>query len=124
MPTFTLPCAPVSLAGGSVAVVHAPISSTATARIQAVGERFASYVRRKQDNSTESEDYEKNVLPYVLARTKLDNDSSTTEALALDKVTDDLLQLNPAEWRSQDHYKVLGLSELRFRATPAQIKKA
>ncbi|KAJ1818515.1 hypothetical protein LPJ60_004284 [Coemansia sp. RSA 2675] len=124
MPTFTLPCAPVSLAGGSVAVVHAPISSTATARIQAVGERFASYLRRKQDNSTESEDYEKHVLPYVLARTKLDNDSSTTEALALDKVTDDLLQLNPAEWRSQDHYKVLGLSELRFRATPAQIKKA
>ncbi|KAJ2821757.1 hypothetical protein FBU31_004804, partial [Coemansia sp. 'formosensis'] len=77
-----------------------------------------------QDNTTESEDYEKHVLPRVLARARLDDDSSTTEMLTLNEVTEDLLQLDPTEWKNQDHYRVLGLSELRFRATPAQIKKA
>ncbi|KAJ2353131.1 hypothetical protein GGH92_000854 [Coemansia sp. RSA 2673] len=124
MPTFTLPQVPASLTGGSVAVVHAPISKTATAHIQAVGEHFTSYLRRRQDNSTESEDYEKHGLPRALARTKLDDKSTTAETLTLDEVTEDLLQLNPAEWKTQDHYRVLGLSELRFRATPAQIKRA
>ncbi|KAJ2752035.1 hypothetical protein GGI19_004088 [Coemansia pectinata] len=124
MPTFTLPRAPVSLVGGSIAVVHAPISKTATAHIQAVGEHFTSFLRRKQDNSTESEDYEKHVLPRVMARTRLDDKSSTTETLTLDEVTEDLLKLDPAEWKNQDHYRVLGLSELRFRATPTQIKRA
>ncbi|KAJ2877050.1 hypothetical protein H4R27_006275 [Coemansia aciculifera] len=124
MPTFTLPRAPVSLVGGSIAVVHAPISKTTTAHIQAVGEHFTSFLRRKQDNSTESEDYEKHVLPRVMARTRLDDKSSTTETLTLDEVTEDLLKLDPAEWKNQDHYRVLGLSELRFRATPTQIKRA
>ncbi|KAJ2866302.1 hypothetical protein GGH94_001667 [Coemansia aciculifera] len=124
MPTFTLPRAPVSLVGGSIVVVHAPISKTTTAHIQAVGEHFTSFLRRKQDNSTESEDYEKHVLPRVMARTRLDDKSSTTETLTLDEVTEDLLKLDPAEWKNQDHYRVLGLSELRFRATPTQIKRA
>lgn len=30
----------------------------------------------------------------------------------------------PKEWKEQDHYKVLGLSKLRFQATPGQIKTA
>ncbi|KAJ2412409.1 hypothetical protein GGF41_006141, partial [Coemansia sp. RSA 2531] len=58
MPTFTLPQVPASLTGGSMTVVHAPICNTATAHVQAVGEHFTSYLRRRQDNSTESEDYE------------------------------------------------------------------
>ncbi|KAJ7510301.1 DnaJ-domain-containing protein [Mycena galericulata] len=35
-----------------------------------------------------------------------------------------LLSLDPKEWKKQDHYRVLGLSHLRFTATPAQIKVA
>lgn len=35
-----------------------------------------------------------------------------------------LLSLDPKEWKKQDHYRVLGLSHLRFTATPAQIKIA
>lgn len=35
-----------------------------------------------------------------------------------------LLGLDPKEWRKQDHYAVLGLSKLRYKATENQIKKA
>ncbi|KAJ7211814.1 hypothetical protein B0H12DRAFT_1156715 [Mycena haematopus] len=35
-----------------------------------------------------------------------------------------LLSLDPKEWKKQDQYRVLGLSHLRWRATPAQIKIA
>lgn len=36
----------------------------------------------------------------------------------------ELLTLDPKEWKNQDHYAVLGLSHLRYRATDAQIKIA
>ncbi|KAL7284507.1 hypothetical protein ACG7TL_001798 [Trametes sanguinea] len=38
--------------------------------------------------------------------------------------TEELLTLDPKEWKKQDHYAVLGLSHLRYKATPEQIKIA
>lgn len=38
--------------------------------------------------------------------------------------SEDLLGLDPKEWKRQDHYAVLGLSHLRYKATPQQIKIA
>ncbi|KAK0205168.1 DnaJ-domain-containing protein [Desarmillaria ectypa] len=38
--------------------------------------------------------------------------------------TEELLALDPKEWKKQDHYAVLGLSHLRYKATPEQIKIA
>lgn len=35
-----------------------------------------------------------------------------------------LKNLDPTTWKEQDHYKVLGLSKLRFKATDSQIKIA
>ncbi|KAG5644843.1 hypothetical protein DXG03_007571 [Asterophora parasitica] len=37
---------------------------------------------------------------------------------------EDLLALDPKEWKKQDHYAVLGLSKFRYQATAAQIKIA
>ncbi|KAH8833759.1 DnaJ domain-containing protein [Flagelloscypha sp. PMI_526] len=36
----------------------------------------------------------------------------------------DLLTLDPKEWKKHDYYRVLGLSHLRYKATPEQIKIA
>ncbi|KZO90991.1 DnaJ-domain-containing protein [Calocera viscosa TUFC12733] len=36
----------------------------------------------------------------------------------------ELLTLDPKEWKKQDHYKVLGLSKYRYKATQDQIKIA
>ncbi|KZT01331.1 DnaJ-domain-containing protein [Laetiporus sulphureus 93-53] len=38
--------------------------------------------------------------------------------------TEELLSLDPKEWKKQDHYAVLGLSHLRYTATDDQIKIA
>jgi hypothetical protein len=35
-----------------------------------------------------------------------------------------LRELDPKEWKTQDHYAMLGLSGLRWRATDEQIKIA
>ncbi|KAF5384055.1 hypothetical protein D9615_003143 [Tricholomella constricta] len=37
---------------------------------------------------------------------------------------EDLLALDPKEWKKQDHYAVLGLSKFRYQATAEQIKIA
>lgn len=37
---------------------------------------------------------------------------------------DSILNLDPKEWKKHDYYKVLGLSHLRHKATPEQIKWA
>ncbi|GJN90502.1 hypothetical protein Rhopal_003513-T1 [Rhodotorula paludigena] len=36
----------------------------------------------------------------------------------------DLLELDPKRWKEQDHYAVLGLQHLRYKANQEQIKKA
>lgn len=35
-----------------------------------------------------------------------------------------MLELDPKLWKDQDHYAVLGISGLRYKATPDQIKRA
>ncbi|KAJ2746295.1 hypothetical protein GGI20_001496 [Coemansia sp. BCRC 34301] len=124
MAFYTLPCAPALLAGRTAPLVHSPLSEPATAHVQAVGQHFASYLRRKRDNSTEAEDYERHMLPHILAQSKLEDKGEMADTLILDDVTDDLLLLEPAKWKDQDHYRVLGLSELRYKATQAQINRA
>ncbi len=34
------------------------------------------------------------------------------------------LLLDPTQWKDQDHYVILGLGKLRYRATEQDIKKA
>ncbi|KAJ1790312.1 Zuotin, partial [Coemansia sp. RSA 2399] len=73
---------------------------------------------------TELDDYENHILPSELAKASLRDSANMDEKLLLDEVTDDLLELEPADWKEQDHYRVLGLSTLRYRADHAQIKQA
>uniref|UniRef100_A0A2C9LJJ1 Uncharacterized protein n=1 Tax=Biomphalaria glabrata TaxID=6526 RepID=A0A2C9LJJ1_BIOGL len=59
----------------------------------------------------------------------LDSSSSESEEEAEEDQFDDedeslLLRLDPKEWKKQDHYAVLGLSKLRYRASEDQIKRA
>merc|ERR1719461_1888033 len=56
---------------------------------------------------------------------------SLSESEAEDDIEDDfeddivyLRSLDPKEWKNQDHYKVLGLTKLRFKASDDQIKRA
>lgn len=50
------------------------------------------------------------------------------EEAALDSGSSDeelnTLLLDPTQWKDQDHYAILGLGKLRYRATVQDIKKA
>lgn len=54
--------------------------------------------------------------------------SSTTSEKAAEVVFDDdveyLRSLDPKEWKQQDHYAVLGIKKLRYKATDDDIKRA
>ena len=56
------------------------------------------------------------------------SDSASEESEEEDDSFEDditfLRSLDPKEAKDQDHYKVLGMSKLRYKATDEQIKKA
>lgn len=52
-----------------------------------------------------------------------EQDESATELVVEDDIGF-LRTLCPKEWKKQDHYKVLGLTKLRYKATEDDIKKA
>ncbi|KAJ1934446.1 Zuotin, partial [Linderina pennispora] len=122
---FTLSPVPVSFDTAQCkAVVHAGISEPAVGHVDAVGSHYKSYLRRREHNLTELDDYDTHILPAQLERARLDADSTAAEKFIVDPVDPQLLYLDPIRWKEQDHYRVLGLGSLRHRATPAQIKKA
>ncbi|KAG9313729.1 hypothetical protein JVU11DRAFT_6082 [Chiua virens] len=90
------------------------------------GSAYLAHVRRTLHN-----------LSFDAHDKLIEQDRLRTEALYLDGLNgeDDLgvgdeaespemLLLDPKEWKKQDHYQVLGLSHLRYKATPEQIKIA
>ncbi|KAJ1663698.1 hypothetical protein IW140_004698 [Coemansia sp. RSA 1813] len=123
MTASKLPSAPLALSIDST-VVHEAISRPVVVNLLAVGSQYSSYLRRLEHNSTEFDDYENHVLPSELAKATLKNSASRDEKLVLDDVTEDMLELDPADWKEQDHYNVLGLSTLRYKAESSQIKQA
>ena len=56
------------------------------------------------------------------------SDSASDESEEEDDTFEDdiifLRSLDPKEAKDQDHYKVLGMSKMRYKATDEQIKKA
>ncbi|KAF8581814.1 DnaJ-domain-containing protein [Ramaria rubella] len=92
------------------------------------GLAYQAHVRRTLHKRTIDED---EVEEAKAARQRaLENsngdDKNGTDDLGVgdEEETVDLLLLDPKEWKKQDHYKVLGLSHLRYKATQDQIKIA
>lgn len=55
---------------------------------------------------------------------KADEEANDLENVVYEDDVDYLRSLDPKEWKSQDHYKVLGIPNLRIRATDDIIKTA
>ncbi|KAJ3178710.1 hypothetical protein HDU85_005113 [Gaertneriomyces sp. JEL0708] len=83
-------------------VVHAGVSSFYTQRIEPAGKEFLGVVRRHRHKRT------------------LDEDEEEEDEVESPK----LLKSDPLIWKEQDHYAVLGLSSLRYKATDEDIKRA
>jgi DnaJ homolog subfamily C member 2 len=98
-----------------------------------VGAAYLSHVRRTVNNQTlsqEIEEAERETTEQLLAALS-GAQSRANGGLGLNGVDlgdeqedEDLLARDPKEWKGQDHYAVLGLSHLRFKANDEEIKIA
>ncbi|ORX99113.1 DnaJ-domain-containing protein [Basidiobolus meristosporus CBS 931.73] len=115
---FSLPLPPTSWNKENTAVIHRGISELAPGHIEPVGRFYLAYARRQVHCRTFSED-ERIQAAKIQAVTS--EDDLTLEE---DQETEELLQLDPKHWKEQDHYAVLGISKLRYKASYEQLKKA
>ncbi|XP_074554732.1 dnaJ homolog subfamily C member 2 [Halichoeres trimaculatus] len=100
---------------GEVTAVFTAAAASVQVQVEPVGRWFEAYVKRRnrststsfqeleeeESSSEEEEDEEFQLEEYPMLRT-----------------------LDPKDWKNQDHYAVLGLPHLRYKATQKQIKAA
>ncbi|KAJ5931004.1 hypothetical protein N7466_006497 [Penicillium verhagenii] len=94
------------------------LSAPTQRNLEPVGPHFLAHARRKRHNRTFSED-ERLQAQQNVKKTEDEEDDDISE-------DEDPMMLNreAKDWKSQDHYAVLGLTRYRWRATPEQIKRA
>lgn len=90
-----------------------------------VGNHYVSYVSRDNNSG------KLNVILDDLdddATGNEDDDDASKENNEEEEETEEHLNMvmnsNPSDWKKQDHYSVLGIHKLRYKATDDQIKKA
>ncbi|KAK1220661.1 Zuotin [Marasmius sp. AFHP31] len=106
---------------------NARISAPTSRQLLSAGPAYLSHLRLtlNHNNSFEEQDLydekERQRLEELHASTSKGEDDL---GVGDEPETDELLSLDPKEWKKHDYYAVLGLSHLRYKATPEQIKIA
>lgn len=100
---------------GQTTVVCNLLAGSATYSFEPVGRWFEAFVKRRSRNLSASF--------QELEDEKELSEESEDEELQLEEYSM-LKTLDPKDWKNQDHYAVLGLAHLRYKATQKQIKAA
>ncbi|KAJ2168649.1 Zuotin, partial [Coemansia sp. RSA 560] len=122
---ITLSAAPETAPAAGAAKVHASLSAPVQREVSPIGVYVQHYLRRLEKNDASDRtdhlqhhaDHEAAEAANAVNDLSLDDDEEEEEDA-------DLLSLDPKEWKQQDHYQVLGLSKLRYRATLEDIIKS
>ncbi|KAH8689912.1 putative ribosome associated DnaJ chaperone Zuotin [Talaromyces proteolyticus] len=115
---ISLPALPAGWSAEKDYKVLSALSSATQRNVEPVGPHFLAHARRKRHGRTFSEDERIQAQKNVK---KVDDDEDDEISEPEDPM---MLQRDAKDWKSQDHYAVLGLSKYRYRATPEQIKRA
>ncbi|KAK3362573.1 DnaJ domain-containing protein [Lasiosphaeria hispida] len=86
--------------------------------IEPVGPHFLAHARRARHKRTFSED------DRIQAQERAKNVEDVDEGEISEPEDLMMLQRDAKDWKNQDHYKVLGISKYRYKATEDQIKRA
>ncbi|XP_066580199.1 dnaJ homolog subfamily C member 2 [Amia ocellicauda] len=100
---------------GQGTVVCNPTAASVQFQVEPVGRWFEAFLRRRNRNVSASF--------QELEEEKELSEESEDEELQLEEFPM-LKTLDPKDWKNQDHYAVLGLAHLRYKATQKQIKAA
>ncbi|XP_030815724.1 dnaJ homolog subfamily C member 2 isoform X2 [Camarhynchus parvulus] len=103
-------------ADGQRSAVTRPLSAASVlCQVEPVGRWFEAFIKRRNINVSASF--------QELEDEKELSEESGDEELQLEEYPM-LKTLDPKDWKNQDHYAVLGLGNIRYRATQKQIKAA
>jgi len=94
------------------------LSAASERSLEPVGPHFLAHARRARHKRTFSED------DRIQAQEKAKKVEDVSDGEESEPEDPMMLQREAKDWKTQDHYKVLGLSRYRWRATEDQIKKA
>ncbi|KAL2777486.1 dnaJ-like protein subfamily C member 2 isoform 2 [Daubentonia madagascariensis] len=106
---------PSAADGQGTAVTHSLTSASTLCQVEPVGRWFEAFVKRRNRNASASF--------QELEDKKELSEESEDEELQLEEFPM-LKTLDPKDWKNQDHYAVLGLGRVRYKATQRQIKAA
>ncbi|KAK6175896.1 hypothetical protein SNE40_014272 [Patella caerulea] len=98
---------------GETTMVVKKLSEPQTQKVEPVGRWYEAYLNRLYNKHS--------VSHHSVESSSSDESEDDTE---IEDNTQFLMSLDPKDWKNQDHYKVLGLAKLRYKATEDQIKKA
>ncbi|XP_075064836.1 dnaJ homolog subfamily C member 2 [Mixophyes fleayi] len=99
----------------STAVTRSLCAASLLCQVEPVGRWFEAFIKRRNRNVSASF--------QELEDEKETSEESEDEEFQLEEFS--LLKtLDPKDWKNQDHYAVLGLKSLRYKATQKQIKAA
>lgn len=115
--TINLPEIPSDWDNDKSYVIKNKITGIEPLSVQPIGQSFINYVRRKKHNRTQSEDERIESVLKETSNEEIDDIESEDESELL-------YTMDPKEWKEQDHYLVLGITKLRYKATEEQLKKA
>ncbi|KAK9456737.1 DnaJ domain-containing protein [Dipodascopsis uninucleata] len=118
MVTAVLPPLPAERADKDQFQVFANLSELTARALEPVGPQYLSHARRALRGRTWSEDER---IQAELDVKQVEEDVTSEEEEEEDP---EMLSRDPKDWKNQDHYKVLGLSKYRYKATDEQIRKA
>ncbi|KAI8062622.1 DnaJ domain-containing protein [Gongronella butleri] len=116
---FLLPPPPASYNVEQPTAVRGAVSETTERLLEPVGRHFLAHARRKKFNRTFSED-ERHQAEERASRIE-ESEKVTFEYEDVDITT---VNQDPTQWKTQDNYAILGLTKLRYKATPDDIKTA
>ncbi|KAK7428091.1 Zuotin [Neonectria magnoliae] len=116
--TLPLPALPSGWSAEKDFKAVGQLSEAVQRSIEPVGPHFLAHARRARHKRTFSED--DRIQAQESAKKIEDGDESDVS----EPEDPMMLQREAKDWKSQDHYKILGLSKYRYKATEDQIKKA
>lgn len=102
----------------------ASTSAPETTQILPVGQASLGFARRQVHKRSFEEDDAFEADFISRHGTPIQNPEDAEDYVPSEDESPELQQLDPKQWKLQDHYAVLGLSSLRWKATPGQIKAA
>lgn len=112
---------PASSSKETTSVASSKFSASIKRPIEPLGPFFLAHATRTLKGHSWSE-YEQHVASQNVVSVET---RDADEDLFDDEINDkDLLSHDPRDWKSADLYAALGMSKLRYRATPEQIVKA